>query len=104
MHLIAIINSSPREIILVILFILLILSDYDHQCALGVSTVQAVENTLCICYSPASLEVKKKIKHTALYFDIHIVYVSSTALYAANSKTECTSMDKLLQFLPCHYS
>lgn len=35
MSLIALINSSPREILLVILFILLILSDYGHQCALG---------------------------------------------------------------------
>lgn len=60
MHLIALINSSPREIILVILFILPILSDYGHQCALGVSTVQAIVNTLCICHSPASLEVKNE--------------------------------------------
>lgn len=35
MYLIALINSSPAEIILVILFILVILSEYGHQCALG---------------------------------------------------------------------
>lgn len=35
MYLTALINSSPREILSVILFILLILSDYGHQCALG---------------------------------------------------------------------
>lgn len=52
---------------------------------LGVSTVQANENTLCICHFPASLREKRKNKHTALYFDIYIVYVSSTALCAVNA-------------------
>jgi len=37
MYLIELINSSPRETISVILSILLILSEYGHQCALGCS-------------------------------------------------------------------
>lgn len=41
---------------------------------LGISTVQAIVNTLCICQSPASLKVKRKNKHTTLYFDIYMSY------------------------------
>lgn len=35
MYLVELINSSPVETILVILSILLVLSEYGHQCALG---------------------------------------------------------------------
>lgn len=104
MYLIALINSSPREILSVILFILLILSDYGHQCALGCFHSSSYCKHFMHLSFPKALKVKRKNKHSALFFDIYIVYVSSTALCAVDSKTECTGMDKLLQFLPCHHS
>lgn len=108
MYLIELINSSPRETILVILSILLVLSEYGQQCALGcLHSSNYCKHLIFMHLSFFSIsQRKRKNKHSVLYFNIYIVYVSSTALCALDSKRKQNAMAWIncCQFLPCHCS
>lgn len=77
MYLIVFINSFPREIILVILFTVLILIDYGHQCALGCFH----SSSYCKYFrhlSFSSITQSKKEKQAYCFIYIYICLINCT--------------------------